>query len=101
MLQVCNSEFYRDWVVLLLEEVAVRLPLLTLERQLSFIDSKNLQKCINIKQSCNQKGKVKEVLRYNFKFQSSKVNRNTAANFQKNTFSPNGRTGSFLRTPVL
>jgi len=75
--------------------------MLTLERQPSFTDSKNLQKCINVSQTWKQERKEKDVLRYNFHFPSNEVDRSMVANFQKNTFSPNGRTGSFLRTPLL
>lgn len=43
MLQVCNSDLYREWAALIEEEVAVR-DLLTFERQLSFTHSKNIKK---------------------------------------------------------
>lgn len=43
MLQVCNSDLYREWAALIEEEVAVR-DWLTFERQLSFTHSNNFKK---------------------------------------------------------
>lgn len=80
MLQVCNSDLYREWVALIEEEAAVR-DLLIFERQLSFTQSKSLKKCTNITQIWNQERKIKEVLIYNFKYQSNEVHISMVANF--------------------